>query len=204
MKNIVTKQELNTYLERLNAAVENDIEAIKKFDQSDIIRLEKSMLLNLRYLKKYDAIILKIDRELASMYEKEARLTNQINYTKSIIIDASEYTITKSILVLTVYAIISSNNLNEFIKKLIILLAIDALTFNINADYFSSDKRKELVKKRLDKLKTNITVKEINYLLYKGINKCFTLKLDTQYDKLMELYPEVESVIEKKKIRRRK
>ena len=201
MKNTITKEELNMYLERLDTAIKNDIEDIKKFDRSDIIRLEKAMLLNLRYLKKYDTKILKTYKKLTSMYEKEVRLTSQINYTKEIVIDESESAIIKSIIVLTTYAMISSHNIDEFIRKIIVLLVIDALTFNFNLVYFTSDERKKLVARKLAKLKINIVQKEINYKLYTKINHCFTLKLDTQYDKLLELCPEYKEIV---KTRRRK
>ena len=201
MKNTITKEELNMYLENLNTAIKNDIEDIKNFDHSDIIRLERAMLINLRNLKKYNAKILQIYNKLTLMYEKETRLTRQTNYTKSIIVEQSQSTINKSIVVLVAYAMISSKNINEFITKIILFLAINTLTFNFNVAYFTSDGRKELIKRRLDKLKNNIANEEINYKLYRGINECFALKLDTQYDKLLELYPEFKDEI---KVKRRK
>jgi len=203
MRNTITKEQLNMFLENLNIAVKNDIEDIKHFDESDTIRLEKAMIQNLRNLKKYDAKTLKISKKLDLMYEKEKRLTRQANYTRSIIINETESEVKRSIAVLTVYAIISSNNFSEFIRKTIILLMIDSLTFNFNIAYFTSNERKELVKKRLEKLKTNIVNEEINYRLYKEINKCFTLKLDTQYEKLLDLYPEIDEEKIKKKSRGR-
>jgi len=202
MRNAITKEQLNMYLENLNTAIKNDIEDIKNFDESDIIRLEKAMIINLRNLKKYDIKTWKISKKLALMYEKEKRLTRQANYTRSIIIDESENEVKRSIVVLVIYAIISSNNFSEFIRKTIILLLIDSLTFNLNIAYFTSDKRKELVKNRLVKLKEKIVNEEINYNLYKEINRCFNLKLDTQYEKLLELYPGIDEEKIKHKTKR--
>ena len=59
MRNAITKEQLNMYLENLNTAIKNDIEDIKNFDESDIIRLEKAMIINLRNLKN---MILKLGK----------------------------------------------------------------------------------------------------------------------------------------------
>lgn len=192
MKDTLNKEMVTLYLEQLDKAIKSDIDDINDFDRSDILRLEKDMLLNLRNLKRYDAKILRLNRKLESMYENEERLSRQVNYTKDIIIDDMEYEITKSIAVIIVYAMISSNNFQEFIKKVIILLLLDALTFKVNMDYFTSDSRRVFVEKRLNKLRSSIANQQLIYELYRGINKCCTLKLDIQYDKLLELYPEIE------------
>ena len=192
MKDTLNKEMVTLYLEQLDKAIKSDIDDINDFDRSDILRLEKDMLLNLRNLKRYDAKILRLNRKLESMYENEERLSRQVNYTKDIIIDDMEYEITKSIAVIIVYAMISSNNFQEFIKKVIILLLLDALTFKVNMDYFTSDSRRVFVEKRLNKLRSSIANQQLIYELYRGINKCCTLKLDIQYAKLLELYPEIE------------
>ena len=190
------------YLEKLNIALKSDIEDIQSFDHGDIVYLEKEMLKNLRNLKKTDVRILRLARKLNLMQEKEERLSRQVSYTKDSILDDMDYEIKKSIAVIVVYGLISSNNFQEFLRKIIILLMINIITFKANLDYFTSDERKILVEKRLSKLRENIRDEKMYYELYRGINKCFTLKLDIQYDKLLELYPEINE--EEIKVRKRK
>ena len=60
MKNTLGKEELDIYLKYLDMALKSDIEEIKNFDYDDIVYLEKEMLKNLRNLKKYDAMTLKL------------------------------------------------------------------------------------------------------------------------------------------------
>lgn len=202
MKNTISKEELDLYLEKLNIALKSDIEDIQSFDHGDIVYLEKEMLKNLRNLKKTDVRILRLARKLDLMQEKEERLSRQVSYTKDSILDDMDYEIKKSIAVIVVYGLISSNNFQEFLRKIIILLMINIITFKANLDYFTSDERKILVEKRLSKLRENIRDEKMYYELYQGINKCFTLKLDIQYDKLLELYPEINE--EEIKVRKRK
>ena len=202
MKNTISKEELDLYLEKLNIALKSDIEDIQSFDHGDIVYLEKEMLKNLRNLKKTDVRILRLARKLNLMQEKEERLSRQVSYTKDSILDDMDYEIKKSIAVIVVYGLISSNNFQEFLRKIIILLMINIITFKANLDYFTSDERKILVEKRLSKLRENIRDEKMYYELYRGINKCFTLKLDIQYDKLLELYPEINE--EEIKVRKRK
>ncbi len=202
MKNTISKEELDLYLEKLNIALKSDIEDIQSFDHGDIVYLEKEMLKNLRNLKKTDVRILRLARKLNLMQEKEERLSRQVSYTKDSILDDMDYEIKKSIAVIVVYGLISSNNFQEFLRKIIILLMINIITFKANLDYFTSDERKILVEKRLSKLRENIRDEKMYYELYQGINKCFTLKLDIQYDKLLELYPEINE--EEIKVRKRK
>lgn len=202
MKNTISKEELDLYLEKLNIALKSDIEDIQSFDHGDIVYLEKEMLKNLRNLKKTDVRILRLARKLNLMQEKEERLSRQVSYTRDSILDDMDYEIKKSIAVIVVYGLISSNNFQEFLRKIIILLMINIITFKANLDYFTSDERKILVEKRLSKLRENIRDEKMYYELYQGINKCFTLKLDIQYDKLLELYPEINE--EEIKVRKRK
>ena len=202
MKNTISKEELDLYLEKLNIALKSDIEDIQSFDHGDIVYLEKEMLKNLRNLKKTDVRIVRLARKLNLMQEKEERLSRQVSYTRDSILDDMDYEIKKSIAVIVVYGLISSNNFQEFLRKIIILLMINIITFKANLDYFTSDERKILVEKRLSKLRENIRDEKMYYELYQGINKCFTLKLDIQYDKLLELYPEINE--EEIKVRKRK
>lgn len=203
MKEKLNDTQLAIFLKTLDDALNSDIEDIKNFDASDAYRLEKDMLQNLRNLKKCDSKVLKISRNLDSMYQRKDKLIGHANTTKTNIIESLSYEIKKSFAVIIVYSLISSNNFPEFIEKVTVLLIINYLMFNANLSYFTSDTRKKIIKNKLEKLKLSITSEELNYTLYQKIDTCFNIKLDTQYAKLLELYPEIDEKNIKTKTKRR-
>lgn len=202
MKNAIDREELNTYLQNLDAALKDDIENIEHFSRKDLVRLEKSIIISLHNLKKYDSKTLKVSKRLASMYEHRDNLINQSMITKDAILEdilpKLEFKIMPDILL----AMLLSSDIYDFIKKFSLIVAIDYLTFRISLLYTTSDSKKEITKNRLDKLEASIANEEFNYLLYKKIDNCFSIKLDLQYQKLLELYPEINE--EDIKVKRRK
>ena len=198
----MSQEQLNVYLKNLDIALMNDIENIKNFDKSDVLRLEKAMLLNLHILKKYDAKTLKISRKLDSMYSYRDFLIELSHINDEEVI---EYMIPKIKLKMVNNAVVSlllSSDFSDFIKKFSILLALDYFAFRFSLMCMTSEKRKKMASGRLVKLTESIVDTEFNYILYKKINSCFAKKLDVQYDKLVELYPEINK--QEEKIRRKK
>lgn len=200
-KLMLTKEELTECLNRLDITLKNDLEDIEEFDRIDLYRLVKSIIISLYNLKKYDSKTLKLSKKLDLMYEKEARLNRQSYFDKEMIIEDMSQEFKKILATVAFYSVISSENGIDFLRKLSILLAISFLTFNLNLKYFTSETRKQLIKKRLSELENDIKNQELYFLLYQKISKCFSIKLDSQYEKLLELYPEINE--EEVKVRRR-
>ena len=200
-KLMLTKEELTECLNRLDITLKNDLEDIEEFDRTDLYRLVKSIIISLYNLKKYDSKTLKLSKKLDLMHEKEVKLNRQSYLDKEMLIEDMSQEFKKILATVAFYSVVSSENGIDFLRKLSLLLAISFLTFNLNLKYFTSETRKQLIKKRLSELETNIKNQELYFLLYQKIDNCFSVKLDTQYRKLLELYPEINE--EEIKIKRR-
>ena len=202
MKKEISKEELDTYLKYLDIALKSDIEDINNFSRSDILRLEKAMIINLYNLKKYDNKILRKRKELDLMYHRCDALNWQVRATEDDIIDNLSSKLINGMTGVTLISLIGTSDGYEIIKRLAILLGIYLFTFKLNLLYFTSDKRREVVHKKISLLEKKIINDERYYKLYQGISKSFSEKLDKQYDKILELCPEINE--DEIKIKRRK
>ena len=202
MKKEISKEELDTYLKYLDIALKSDIEDINNFSRSDILRLEKAMIINLYNLKKYDNKILRKRKELDLMYHRQDALNWQVRATEEDIINNLSSKLINGMAGVTLISLIGTSDGYEIIKRLAILLGIYLFTFKLNLLYFTSDKRREIVHKKISLLEKKIINDERYYKLYQGISKSFSEKLEKQYDKILELCPEINE--DEIKIKRRK
>ena len=202
MKKTISREELDKYIEYIDMALKSDLDDINNFNYSDLVRLERNMCINLYNLKKYDAKVVKLANKLALMYDKRDNLTWQTRATGRDIVNNSAVHMKWQMVSVVMLSLLWSQDGYDFIKKLVILLGIYFFTFETNLAYFTSDRHRDVATKKLSILEESISKEEIYYQLYQQISKSFSLKLDAQYDKLLELYPEInEEVV---KIKRRK
>ncbi len=202
MKNTLGKEELDIYLKYLDMALKSDIEDINAFNRSDIVRLEKAMIVNLYNLKKYDRKTLKLSNKLDSMYERRDALNWQVGATEKDIINELSSKLISYMISIVLVSFIGTQDEYDFIKRFVISLGIYFLTFKLNLIYFTSDKRREIVEKKLSLLETKIINNQMYCELYQRISKSFSMKLDVQYDKILELCPEINETAIKTKRRK--
>ena len=185
---------------QLEKQLKDNKENIKYLTKEDFEELKEYINISLDTCNKTQLKISYVENELGMLYHKINNYHNQINLTQKSIVKDNEFCLIATYLGILSLTPVASNNYEDYFTKVLILSLINTFAFIVNLLYIPSELRKNRINKKIKKLNEQITINEIFNSIYQKIKECYEQELDTEYQKLLELFPEAKQ--EEKKLKR--
>ena len=183
----LVKEEAMKATREFELEVEENIKKISKFTRKNYDELLKLIFDDCGDLSLYEDYINTLEEKLIKFEDDKERLMYQKDITKRDIIDNSIFKLYGLYNINVIGSWISSSSIFEFIKKFIILSIIETSSFMINLNYFTSDKHKEEIDKRLFKIDEYIMINKYDIESFYKLREIYIRELKVEITKLFEI-----------------
>lgn len=174
-------------LNKFKIEVNENIDKISRFNKSNYNELLKLILNDCGDLSDYEYYIGTLEEKLHQFeYEKE-KLLYQKTLTKKDIIDESILKLYGIYNINILSACLFTKNILEFIKCFLILSIIQASSFVVNLNYFTSEKRKKQIDEELVKIDEYIEINKYDIKSLYKFREIYIEELKAEVAKLFEI-----------------
>lgn len=167
--------------------VDSEINDISKFTYANLDELFQMIFENCQDLTELEMYTNVLKDKIYISQENKERLLYQSNLTRKDIIDENMFNIFMIYNAASLAIFLSTTNPIEFIKRFIIVGIIGITSFDLNARYFSSNYRKNKIKKTVEEIDKYVELSKNDVETINKFREMYIKELNYSVNKLFEV-----------------
>ena len=165
--------------------VKRVISQISNYTEKDIYKLYKVILENLRDLSDIEFSREEIKQKINNLNDTRTRLNFQKDLTRQDILEANYLKI--YLLYLASAYLMLTPDVIEYIKRFVIVGIIGFMSYDLNARYFTSDRRKKQVRLTIKEIDKYLEISKYDIKTLEKFHEMYLDELHVELNKLLEI-----------------